>query len=64
MLLQVELSKVKQQKIPSGWGADSSGIVSIYLFGHLINSFLFFFNCSSEQMNVVFLAPAQQDRLE
>ena len=29
MLWQVELAKVKEQKIPSGWGADSSGIVSI-----------------------------------
>jgi len=39
MLLQVELSKVKQQEIPSGWGADSSGIVSIYVVGHLLNLF-------------------------
>jgi len=28
-VLQIELAKVKGQKIPSGWAADSSGKVSI-----------------------------------
>jgi len=29
-VLQIELAKVKQQKIPSGWAADASGKVRMY----------------------------------
>ena len=37
LLLQIELAKVKQQKIPSGWAADSTGKVSMCLVTHLVN---------------------------
>jgi len=37
-MLQVELAKVKQQKIPSGWAADSSGQVGIGSVLHAYDS--------------------------
>ena len=39
VLLQIELAKVKQQKIPSGWAADASGKVGIYLFSSFAHCF-------------------------